>query len=252
MSVICIADLHLSPERPAVTRAFFSFLNQQARAAEQLYILGDLFETWVGDDAMDTAFHQPIVEALRAYSDSGHELFIMHGNRDFMIDQVFFDACGARWLPDPEPVVLLGRRVVLSHGDLLCTDDRGYQRFRKLLRNRFTVKLLKSLPRRMRERISGNLRSQSKETNQQKPRAIMDVNEQAVIDMLSEHRAELLVHGHTHQAGRHPVKLAEKQCERIVVGDWGDQGWYLELDRQQLSLIPLAINTEQPSLTNNG
>lgn len=241
MSSLCVSDVHLSPERPEITRAFLCFLKQQAKGAEQLYILGDLFETWVGDDAMDQTFHQPIVDALRAYSDSGKELYLIHGNRDFMIDQTFLNAAGACLLADPEPVMLEGRRVVLSHGDLLCTDDAGYQRFRKLLRNRLSLNLLKKLPRSARDKISGNLRSQSQTTNQYKSRELMDVNEQAVQAVLREHGAELLVHGHTHRPGRHPVKLEDKQCERIVLGDWDKQLWYLEIEPQQLSLIPLPI-----------
>ncbi len=241
MSTLCIADLHLSPERPAITRAFLRFLEQQGQQAEELYILGDLFETWVGDDAMDATFHRPIIEALRAFADSGRGLYLIHGNRDFMIDRQFLDASGATLIDDPLPVMMQGRRVVLSHGDLLCTDDHGYQRFRRLLRNRITVRLLKSLPRSVRERISGNLRSQSQETNQYKSRALMDVNEQAVAALLGEHGGELLIHGHTHRPGRHPVHLEARTCERIVLGDWAAQGWYLEVEPQQLSLIPFAI-----------
>lgn len=227
-AALFVSDLHLAPERPAVTRAFLEFL--RGAETDRLYILGDLFEAWVGDDD-DSPLAQSVTAALAAASARGIRLYFLAGNRDFSVGRRFARSTGAHLLGDRESVSIAGRRLLLLHGDTLCTDDLAYQRFRRRIRNPWVLAALRRLPLAARRRIARRWREASARHNRNKPEHIMDVNEPAVIAAFRDSGAEWMVHGHTHRPGRHPYRIDDRHCERIVLGDWtGAQGWYALLD----------------------
>ncbi len=235
-----ISDLHLCAERPAITQLFIEFLAQQARGCDALYILGDLFETWLGDDddAPDSA---RIISALRALRDGGTMIYFMRGNRDFLIGEKFAALSGCRLLPDPSVIDLNGVPTLLMHGDTLCTDDAGYQRFRRLVRNRCSQWLFLKLPLALRRRIARHLRAQSMSRTRGKPPAIMDVNAHSVAAVMRQHRVTRLIHGHTHRPAVHDFELDGKPAQRIVLGDWYTQGSVLRCDARGLQLTTLPV-----------
>jgi len=224
-----ISDLHLSEERPAANERFFSFLEDEARGAEELYILGDFFEYWIGDDDLAEPFNAIIAGLLRDLARRGVALYFMHGNRDFLVGQGFCEATGARLLDDPTVVELQGERTLLMHGDTLCTDDLDYQAWRRTARSAEFQRgfLAKSLAER-RQAVLG-MREKSKQVVESKPAEIMDVNDGAVRDAFERHGVRRLIHGHTHRAGRHRLKAGGRDCERWVLPDWYGRGGYLEL-----------------------
>lgn len=238
MATWFISDLHLSPARPDITALFESFLQHQAHDADALYILGDLFDAWIGDD--DTsAFVQQMQQALRTLTASGVPVYFMAGNRDFLIGQQFSHATGVSVLPEPSVIDLYGRPTLLLHGDTLCTDDKSYQRFRKVIRWRPLQKLLLSLPLSWRMHIATKLRASSKTqqplTEQQL--RIMDVNEHAVREAFVRHDVQYLIHGHTHRPAVHHHRLPNGEpAERIVLGDWYSQSSFLKVSAQQREL----------------
>jgi UDP-2,3-diacylglucosamine hydrolase len=237
MPVLFISDLHLSPERPAVSRAFLLFLQQRAAAASALYILGDLFEAWIGDDDPSDLSIE-IQTALRSLSDSGVTLFIQHGNRDFLLGKHFAKSTRATLLDDEHIIEHQGRRALVMHGDSLCTDDVDYQRFRRKARNPIYRWLLAHLPLKRRQKLARDWRAKSKAANSNKASAIMDVNQDAVTRVMSQHNVDMLIHGHTHRPDRHPLAKGE----RIVLGDWETFGWVLSLDNNGYSLENFAID----------
>ena len=240
MTALFVSDLHLTPERPGVTRAFLDFL--AGAEADALYILGDLFEAWIGDDD-DGPLARAVIAALAATSARGIALFFLAGNRDFSVGRRFARETGARLLGDQELISVSGRRLLLLHGDTLCTDDRAYQRFRRRVRNPLVLALLRRLPLRVRRRIARNWRAASARHNRNKPEYIMDVNPAAVAEAFRNSGAELMIHGHTHRPGRHAYEIDGRQCERFVLGDWTDaRGWFVRLDGTgSLELRPLPI-----------
>ena len=217
--VLFVSDLHLSPDRPATARLFLDFLDGRARRTEALYILGDLFDVWVGDDDR-AAFNLEIVNALHDLAEAGTSLYFMHGNRDFLIGRRFARASGCTLLKDPSVVDLGGTPTLLMHGDLLCTDDVAYQRFRRKARNPFFQRLflLKGLERR--RAIAADYRRKSGEATSLKPEAIMDVNQAAVEAALRKHGVTRLIHGHTHRPADHRFELDGQRVERIVLSEW--------------------------------
>jgi UDP-2,3-diacylglucosamine hydrolase len=229
-SSLFVSDLHLSEERPSANERFFSFLEETASGAGALYILGDLFEYWVGDDDLDDPFNAVIAGFLRNLSRGGVHLFLMQGNRDFLMGERFCDATGAQLLPDPWRLHLGANATVLLHGDTLCTDDVDYQAWRRTARSAEWQQdfLSKSLAQR-REIILG-LREKSRAVIQAKPAEIMDVNPAAVQQAFEASGATLMVHGHTHRAGHHVHEVGGRRCERWVLPDWYGSGGYLELD----------------------
>lgn len=223
--ILFISDLHLCPERPLTIRLFLDFLAHQASQARALYILGDLFEYWAGDDDIEDAHHRSVVEAMRTLADRGTALYVMHGNRDFLMSRKFADASGATLLADPVTIDLYGKTAVLTHGDMLCTDDVEYQHFRSIVREPKWQQDFLSLPLATRKAQIEELRSRSEQAKSYKDEAIMDVNDEAVVAFLREHGLpDLLIHGHTHRPGRHLLELDGKRCERIVLADWDDTG----------------------------
>jgi UDP-2,3-diacylglucosamine hydrolase len=240
MSVLFISDLHLAPERPAVTRAFLSFLSDRAANAESLYILGDLFEAWIGDDD-PSAMAAEVQDALRNLSDSGVNLFIQQGNRDFLLGKRFIKRCGAVMLGDEHIVEYADHRALAMHGDSLCTDDIDYQRFRRKARNPIYKWCLSHLPLKRRQKLATDWRAKSMAANSNKASAIMDVNAQAVATVMDKHDVEVLIHGHTHRPNRHALASGE----RIVLGDWHDLGWVLCLDESGYNLESFVISSQK-------
>jgi len=235
--VLLISDLHLSGERPATSERFFRFLRDEAAGAQALYVLGDLFEYWIGDDDLGEAFNASIAGALRSFARDGVRLYVMHGNRDFLIGDRFCRAIGAELLPDPHLVDLFSTRTLLMHGDTLCTDDHDYQAWRRVARSSAWQRdfLSKSLPERRKAILE--LRERSKEVVAAKPAEIMDVNEAAVRDALRRHAAPRLIHGHTHRPGRHLLEVEGEPRERWVLPDWYGRGGYLALEQAGAQLI---------------
>ena len=236
MSYIFISDLHLDESRPDVTEAFFSFIKNVANRAEGFYILGDLFEVWLGDDN-NSVLNQNIISALKALS---VPRFIMHGNRDFLIGKTFCQQTGFTLLPDPTRVLLFDRPVLLMHGDSLCTRDVEYMKVRNMLRNpAFQNDLLsKSLQERV--VIASGARNQSKEHTRQTKMDIMDVTLEEVISEMQQHEVQLLIHGHTHRPDTHYVP--EVLGQRAVLGDWDTQGWFIELTEAGFNLESFPIS----------
>lgn len=240
MTALFVSDLHLAPERPAITRAFLEFL-AGAEAAD-LYLLGDLFEAWVGDDD-DSPLARAVIAALAAASTRGVRVHFQAGNRDFSVGRRFARETGARLLGDQELVSVHGRRLLLLHGDTLCTDDHAYLRFRRCVRHPLLLFALRRLPLAVRRRIAQRWREASVRHNRNKPEYIMDVNEQAVTAAFRASGAELMIHGHTHRPGRHSYRIDDRPGERIVLGDWTEtQGWFARLDTSgSLELRTLPI-----------
>jgi UDP-2,3-diacylglucosamine hydrolase len=232
-----ISDLHLSEDRPAANERFFSFIEETARAADSLYILGDFFEYWIGDDDLAYPFNAVIAGVLRELSRSGVALYVMHGNRDFLIGERFCDATGATLLEDPTVVELDGEKTLLMHGDTLCTDDVDYQAWRRTARS--SAWQAQFLGKSLAERREANvgMRQKSKEVVSAKPAEIMDVNEAAVLEAMKRHAVKRLIHGHTHRPGRHAVDLGGSRGERWVLPDWYGNGGFLELAGGKPKLI---------------
>lgn len=226
-----ISDLHLCDSRPHITQAFKSFLEKTAAKAQALYILGDLFEYWAGDDSIETAAHIPSIHALRSLASKGVPIYLMHGNRDFLLGEGFEKATGVTILPDPSLITLYGKPVLLSHGDALCTDDIAYQKFRTEVRSSAWQAQFLSQPLSDRVAYIEQLRAQSEQAKFSKSMQIMDVNPTAVDDLLRENSyPTLFIHGHTHRPNKHIHQIDGKVCERWVLGDWYEQGSYLKLD----------------------
>nr|WP_272886126.1 UDP-2,3-diacylglucosamine diphosphatase [Stutzerimonas kunmingensis] len=236
-----ISDLHLEEERPDITRAFLHFLATRACQAEALYILGDFFEVWIGDDAM-TPFQQSIADALRALSERGTRIYLMHGNRDFMLGKGFCRAAGCTLLGDPSVVELGGERVLLMHGDSLCTRDEGYMRLRRLLRNPLSLFILRHLPLSTRRKLARKLRNESRTQTRMKASDIIDVTPELIPRVLAEHGVRTLTHGHTHRPATHELEVDGRPARRIVLGDWDQQGWALQVDESGFQQAPFDLN----------
>jgi UDP-2,3-diacylglucosamine hydrolase len=231
MPDILISDLHLRPERPDLTAAFFGFLEGPARKAQALYILGDLFEYWAGDDCLASdAFSAGVARALSELVAGGVPVYLMVGNRDFLLGPAFAHASGATLLPDPTLTELSGVPTLLLHGDSLCTDDAAYQAFRHLSRSPEWQAEFLSHPLAERLAIAEAYRRQSEAAKAGKTAEIMDVNPEAVAAALRTHGYPRLIHGHTHRPARHEQAVDGRNCERWVLPDWRDRAVWLECD----------------------
>ncbi|ERO65156.1 UDP-2,3-diacylglucosamine diphosphatase [Pseudomonas piscis] len=245
--ILLISDLHLEEQRPDITRAFLDLLGGRARDAEALYILGDFFEVWIGDDAM-TSYQRSICQALRELSDSGTQVFLMHGNRDFLLGQAFCKAAGATLLKDPSVVDFYGEPVLLMHGDSLCTRDEAYQRMRRYLRNPLSLWILRHLPLRTRHKLARKLRSESRAQTRMKANDIVDVTPEQVPLVMQQQGVRTLVHGHTHRPAIHKLQIGDQAARRIVLGDWDRQGWALQVDEQGMQLAAFDFVPTQLAL----
>ncbi|MFC5698293.1 UDP-2,3-diacylglucosamine diphosphatase [Pseudomonas sp. GCM10022186] len=239
--ILLISDLHLEEERPDITRAFLHFLQTRALGAEALYILGDFFEAWIGDDAM-TPFQHSIATALRKLADSGTRIFLMHGNRDFMIGRAFCREAGCTLLPDPSLVQMNGEPVLLMHGDSLCTRDQAYMRLRRWLRNPVSLFILRNLPLATRHKLARKLRKESRMQTRQKTAEITDVTPEEIPRILRQYGVKTLIHGHTHRPASHELDLDGQPARRIVLGDWDHQGWVLQVDEHGFLQTPFSVD----------
>jgi UDP-2,3-diacylglucosamine hydrolase len=228
-----IADLHLCQEEPAITAGFLHFLQREAPHCDALYILGDLFEAWIGDDDPNP-LHQQIASALRALP---VPVYFIHGNRDFLIGRRFARASGMTLLPEEQVLTLYGHRLLIMHGDTLCTDDAGYLRFRAKVHNPWIQRLFLALPLWIRKRIAARMRADSKQANQHKSRTIMDVNQDAVAAAMLRQQVPLLIHGHTHRPAIHTLNLQGETAQRAVLGAWHSRGSMIQLDASGIQLI---------------
>ena len=237
MPSLFISDLHLQQARPDITRALEQFLTSTALQADRLYILGDLFEVWIGDDDRSD-FNEHICSLLKRFTDTGRELLIIVGNRDFLLGESFAERCGAKLLPDLYSQDLHGIPTLLMHGDSLCTRDQAYMEFRQQSRSPQWQQQLLSQPLEARRQFAKQARTESQSANQMKAADIMDVTPAEVDRKMAQYQARLLIHGHTHRPARHKVAAGE----RIVLGDWDSHIWWLEVSDQgttQLTSHPL-------------
>jgi len=243
MATLFISDLHLDPARPEITRLFGEFIEGEARHADALYILGDLFEAWVGDDdpSETGAF---VAGKLKALSDSGVPVYFMHGNRDFLLGEDYARRAGMILLPDPSIVELYGKPVLLMHGDLLCTDDTAYQQFRTQTRDpAWQAQFLSQpLPARLAFAQQARAASQARQGELRDAgtmETITDVSPDSVTGTFARHGVDTLIHGHTHRPAVHELDVGGKACRRIVLGDWYTQGSVLRVDASGASLASL-------------
>lgn len=245
MRTLFISDIHLSETRPDLTRALLNFLHHTCSDCDQLFLLGDIFDAWIGDDFIHPDL-TPIIDALDTLSKQGIEIFFQHGNRDFLVGKKFTSRIGAELLPE-ESIIRLpdGQSALIMHGDQLCIDDKEYQQFRILVRNADWQKdfLSKTLPERL--EIARQLRAASKEQNAEKSQSIMDVNADSVQSALKKAECQLLIHGHTHRPAIHQQQLNNQTGTRIVLGDWDKELWYLSCDEAGYELLhePIISST---------
>lgn len=238
MASYLIADLHLSAQRPDLVRAFCCFCQQISDDAQALYILGDFFEAWIGDDYYDQTIEQ-VSLALQALKQQGCALYFIHGNRDFLLGDDFAQAAGLKILASDEVYHIENLSVILAHGDEYCWDDSDYQKFRKLVRNPWVQGAYRALPLRWRLTIANKARDRSKTDNQRKSQAIMDVSAHAIDDAFQRHgsQAKLMIHGHTHRPNIH----RDKDSTRVVLGDWGASLWYVRIADHDWQLVEQAL-----------
>ncbi|MBD3642022.1 MAG: UDP-2,3-diacylglucosamine diphosphatase [Marinobacter sp.] len=226
MTTLFISDLHLEESRPDITDAFLAFLKDKAMGVERLYILGDFFEAWIGDDER-TPLQETVAGALREVSESGTEIFLMHGNRDFLIGEDFCNRAGATLLDDPTVVDLYGTPTLLMHGDSLCTADVEYQKFRANMRNPQWQQMILARPLADRQQMARQLREISMAKNQGKAETIMDVTPEEVVKEMEAHGVQRLIHGHTHRPAIHDLEANGQSAKRFVLGDWDSHVWWL-------------------------
>jgi UDP-2,3-diacylglucosamine hydrolase len=238
-AALFVSDLHLAPERPEMAARFERFLAEEARVASALYILGDLFDHWIGDDAADEPFNRAVLDALGALAACGVEVSFLHGNRDFLLSGRAAVRGGLQLIHDPTVRDLFGTRTLLMHGDTLCSDDLRYQRFRARVRRPGVVRAFLALPRVLRRAIAGGMRSVSESEKGAKPREIMDVAVPTVEAALRAHGYPRLIHGHTHRPGRHRHEVDGQTCERWVLGDWYRRGSFLRCDARGCAAVDL-------------
>jgi UDP-2,3-diacylglucosamine hydrolase len=242
-----ISDLHLAPERPATVELFLGFLRDRARQADALYILGDLFDAWIGDDD-DQPPYPEIRSALKTLTASGARCFVMHGNRDFLIGKRFARETGCTLLEDPSVLDLYGSPTLVTHGDLLCTDDIPYQKFRRRIRNPVVKRLFLWKTLAKRRAMAADYRRKSGQATAEKTADIMDVNQSTVEDYMRRYGTRHLIHGHTHRPAEHEFELNEQSCIRYVLAEWhphqgellsvSEQGWRRETIREERPVCP--------------
>lgn len=241
-TTLFISDLHLDPRRPAVTALFLDFLSGPGHDCAALYILGDLFEAWIGDDE-DDPHALEVLAGLRTATARGLPVFVMHGNRDFLLGDGFVRQTGCRLLAEPALIDLGGERVLLLHGDTLCTDDHEYQQFRALVRDPAWQAQFLARPLAERRAMAAQMRETSRQRTGGKPAEIMDVNPETVVAAMRAHGVRTLIHGHTHRPAIHTFELDGQPARRIVLGDWYEQGSALCCagNACELQSLPLGV-----------
>ncbi|AFI83904.1 UDP-2,3-diacylglucosamine diphosphatase [Methylophaga nitratireducenticrescens] len=250
MKTLFISDLHLSPDQPELIRLATDFVAQQVNV-DAFYIVGDIFNTWLGDDLVPTEF-DPFIQALQNLQQQGSKIYLMVGNRDFMLGKDFARRVGGTLLEDPIMIDVYGHKILLMHGDSLCTDDVSYQRYRKVVRNRLLQKLFLAMPLTVRQGISDKIKAKSKQQKQNKPAQIMDVNPAAVRQVMQQYNASLLLHGHTHRPAIHTLQSSQNISNyRIVLGDWQPDASYIEITPEKIRLVDKRLPEGQAILSLN-
>ncbi len=240
MTVLFISDLHLCAEQPRTSRAFFNFADTVAPQAEALYILGDFFEYWIGDDYADPFIIQ-VRDCLRRLVNTGTPVYFMHGNRDFLIGETFLGVTGMKLLRDPTVVDIYGEKVLLMHGDSLCTMDTEYQQFRAQSRTKAWQQAILARPVKERQELAKQLRMRSKTESAMKAEDIMDVTPSEVTRVMAEHNVKIMIHGHTHRPFVHDIIVNGKPAHRIVLGAWHERMWVLRFGRAGYDLKDYAL-----------
>lgn len=246
MTTLFVSDLHLTPRRPQIAGQFFDMLQGEARRADALYILGDLFEFWVGDDAAGVLGYAPVIRHIRDLAESGVPVYFMHGNRDFLVGSRFAADAGCEILADPTVIDLYGEPVLLMHGDFLCTDDVEHQKFRAMVGDPEWQRSFLEKPVEERMKMAESAREQSGRHKDSIDMEIMDVNGEAVRRAFEEHRVRLLIHGHTHRPAIHESGPDRKR--RIVLGDWYEQSSILRCGPGVQELDPLPESPASRSM----
>jgi UDP-2,3-diacylglucosamine hydrolase len=230
--ILFISDLHLEPDRPDISQAFFNFLEKYASKAQALYILGDFFNVWLGDDHSSELSIQ-VAEKLTALSQAGVIIKLMHGNRDFLMGDKFAQACGAELIEEPYLLQAFNDTLLLMHGDVLCTRDHDYMSFRSMVRDPIWQQEFLNRPISDRIAFAAEARKQSQSMSSNKATDIMDVTPEAVSDIMQSHNVLTLIHGHTHRPAVHDLS---KSAKRMVLGDWDNSAWYISWAPEQLAL----------------
>ncbi|MEQ9859627.1 UDP-2,3-diacylglucosamine diphosphatase [Pectobacterium cacticida] len=236
MATLFIADLHLSLHEPAITAGFLRFLRHDAVHADALYILGDLFDAWIGDDDPQS-LHTTISAELYALHQRGVPCYFVHGNRDFLIGKRFARQSGMTLLPTETVLDLYGQKILILHGDTLCTDDLAYQRFRRRVHNPLIQRLFLLLPLSLRLNVAAKMRAASQRENEKKSLQIMDVNQDTVRERLQYYQVETMIHGHTHRPAIHDLDLGGTSGRRAVLGAWHEEGSMIKVTPQNIELI---------------
>ena len=241
MRQLFISDLHLWQQAPEIEALFHQFMREQAQASDELYVLGDLFEAWIGDDALD-ALAERVITTFQQYSSTVGKLYFMHGNRDFLLGDTFIAETGGTLLSDPHELSICNQPSLLMHGDSLCTQDVDYISFRDTVRNPEWQQQFLSFSIDEREQIARDIRDKSQAKGQTMSEEISDVTPSEVIRVMDEHAVTLLIHGHTHRQARHSLSLEHAQAERIVLGDWGNTGSVLTVDDSKIELSNFSLS----------
>ena len=238
MTTLFLSDIHVSDEHPEISEHLKEFLLEEKFKINTIYILGDLFEYWLGDDDPNPSYRE-IKLLLKNLSQKGISIFFMHGNRDFLIGEKFAEEAGCHILPDPHVMDLFGKKVLMSHGDIFCTDDKEYQSFRKQTRDPAWKDSILSKSLSFREEFAKKARLESSKHTNSKKNEIMDVNKDEILKMYEKYNVEIIIHGHTHRPAIHDIFFNGKNCQRIVLGDWYEQGSILRCDETGFDLIQL-------------
>ncbi len=243
--ILFISDLHLEESRPDITRTLLQFLNINSGKCAALYILGDLFEVWIGDDEQSLLIDE-ITSALRGFHVAGSSIYLMHGNRDFLIGDNFAKRCGAELIEDPCILKTEAGHIVLLHGDTLCTDDLEYMQFRAQVRQQIWQQEFLAKPLDDRRAFAQEARQASQKTAGIKNNSIMDVNGQAVLDLFNQFQENMMLHGHTHRPAVHELAFSNPingqiKGQRIVLGDWNNKAWYAETQNKKISLLSFDL-----------
>ena len=242
--VILVSDLHLQESRPDITRAFIDFVAAVPASCRKFFILGDLFELWIGDDAQSPLADE-VATALRSLSAQGIEVSLMHGNRDFLIGDDYAARCGGKLISEPFELEIDGANWMLLHGDVLCTDDTGYMKFREMVRNPAWQREFLSRPLAERQAWADQARQQSQAATAGKAAEILDVNQDAVLELIHDSGCHRILHGHTHRPAAHELPEAGpnpgEPAQRVVLGDWDSHGWYAAIDGTRFTLRKFAL-----------
>lgn len=241
MQTLFISDLHLTPSRPDITASFIHFMRHDAINADALYVLGDLFDFWIGDDD-PTPFSQSIKEEFKRLTNAGVTCFFVHGNRDFLIGQRFAKQTGVTLLAEESVIDLYGQQAVILHGDTLCTDDVGYLAYRAKVHQPWLQWLFNRLPYWLKTRIVRRVQTDIRQEKSNKSMMIMDVTPSEVIKVMTKHQVDIMIHGHTHRPAIHKISEIKPKI-RIVLGDWDTQGWVLRYTQHSYTLESFPLES---------